>query len=94
MHTIHVGASSGCGLHTVLNLLKSPTAQENQLTLLLRTPSRFTENPQIIDLFKSKPELKQTVKIVEGDALKEQDMARLFKEAGGDKVELVVSSLG
>lgn len=94
MHAIFLGASTNCGLFAVLNLLNSPSASKNQLTLLLRSPTKFTENEQVVKIFSSKPELKETVKIVQGDALKEEDIEKLFKEAGGEQVELVVSSLG
>jgi len=92
MHAIFLGASQGCGFHTVLNLLKSD--QQSQLTLLLRTPERFNESPEIVSLFKSKPEIRNQVQIVKGDALIKEDLEKLFEEAGGEKVEFVMSSLG
>lgn len=88
---IFLGASRGCGLYAVLHLLRDPA---HESTLLLRNPETFSADPDVQAYFGENPAARDRVRLVEGDAFKPEDFARLFVEAGGAEVELVFNSIG
>jgi len=90
MKCVLLGATQGCGLETLLNLIKDG----NVCYVMCRTPSAFeaTLKERDVDINITSEE-KKLINPIKGDAFKEADVRALFEAAGQD-VELVLFSLG
>ena len=90
MKCVLLGATQGCGLETLLNLIKDG----HVCYVMCRNPAAFeatlTERNVDINMISAE---KKLINPVKGDAFKEADVRALF-EAAGQGVELVLFSLG
>lgn len=85
MHAVIFGGSRGCGYFTAYYLLSAPDAAWT-ITLLLRNTSTIENNARLAPYIKD-----GRLQLVKGDATVEADVRRVLS---GDKVDLVVSSIG
>lgn len=86
MKCVLLGATQGCGLETLLNLIK----KGHQCYVMCRTKSAFNET-----LRKKKVPSAETSRIIaiQGDAFNKPDVENLFEKAGMN-VEFILFSLG
>ncbi|KAE8209631.1 hypothetical protein CF326_g10085, partial [Tilletia indica] len=99
MKVIFLGATSGCGLFGLLNLIQSMKTGEklHQAFILARRPDEFRST--LVDTHNVNPALlEKNLFIVKGDATVLGDVTSLFQKAareeGGAPVDAIVSSVG
>ena len=83
MHVAFLGASKGSGYFALLEYLAASTA--NTAVLLLRKPDVLVADPKLTPYVEA-----GRVRVVQGDATSENDVAGLFK----DQVDVTVTSVG
>ncbi|KAE8212565.1 hypothetical protein CF319_g5481 [Tilletia indica] len=97
MKYVLLGATRGCGLQVLLQLLKSQDEQGHELFTLSRNKDALIktlkENDYEFDTASKDPTSKNKLHIFVGDALKSESVQELFNTAGHD-IDVIFFSLG